>query len=122
LTEEQLKESSVRLAAIEHHLKLSDEDIRRARMLSQAERAIYSRIIALKVNELRSMMEVASAMKQQRKTGAKKSTPAGKSEKASPGNAPAESAPSSKASETPAAQPSTQQPPTASSAEAEKKE
>jgi hypothetical protein len=122
LSAEQLKESSVRLAAIEHNLKLSDEDIRRARMLSQAERAIYSRIVALKINELRRMMEVASAMQQQRKTGAKKSAPASKSEQAPPGTAPAESAPLPKAGEKQATQSSTQPPPTASSAEAEKKD
>jgi hypothetical protein len=122
LTAEQLKESSVRFAAIEHNLKLSNEDIRRARALSQAERAIYSRIVALKINELRSMMEVASAMQQQRKTGAKKSAPANNSAKAPPGNAPAESPPSLKAGEKHAAQPSTQEQPAASSPEAEKKD
>jgi proteasome lid subunit RPN8/RPN11 len=120
LTDEQLKESSVRLAAIEHHLKLSDEDIRRASALTDAERAIYSRIIVLKMDELRRMVELANAMQQQRRTDAKKSAPASKGATAQPKAKPAESAPSADKGEKQPALPSPQQPPDAKSAESAK--
>jgi proteasome lid subunit RPN8/RPN11 len=77
---EQLKEAKLRRDVIKQHLKLTGEELKRAEMLARTERAIFERIVTLKLFDLRQMVAEASeaARKQaERQKAAAKSDKAG---------------------------------------------
>jgi proteasome lid subunit RPN8/RPN11 len=72
-SKEQLKEAEVRQQAIQQHLKLSEESLNRAQVLSNSEWDRYSRVIELKMTELQRMIEEAAAAVKKRESAQKTS-------------------------------------------------
>jgi hypothetical protein len=87
LSKEQLKQARLRRDAIQRHLKLAQVELQRAGMLTDTERAIYARIIALKLSELTRIFAAAGAPPQ--KPDAEKESPQNKREaRAAPSSSP----------------------------------
>jgi proteasome lid subunit RPN8/RPN11 len=99
---EQLKEANVRRDVIKQHLKLTGEELKRAEMLARTERAIFERIIALKLFDLQQMVAEATEAARKQAERQKAATKSG-----------AKDSESAKAAREKPATPTAQQPPAA---------